>query len=1037
VRVAGTVLRHSASVWLAVALLVLGGLWALFTLPAGIYPEVTYPRIVVLARGGTFEADEMTVAVTRPLEQALSGVLGLRRLRARTVRGSTELSLDFRPRADMQFALSQVQGRLAAAQPSLPPGLELSAERLTPSVFPMLQYELTGADPLVLRDLADLVIRPRLTGLPDVGTVEVQGGRVREISVQLDPGRLVASQVSVDQVAQAITASDVAQSAGRVDRQHRQYGIVVSGLTNAPDAVARVVVKQAGGRQLRVGDLGTVGYGAEDLFQVVTGNGRPAALINVARQPNGNMLDLQAAVRDAMDSLRPLLPAAVRLEPVYDQAALVRQSMRSVRDAMLVGGALAVLVLLLFLGEVRTTLAAALSLPLTVVITFLGIALAGDSLNLMSLGGLAVAIGIIIDDAVVVVENIERRLARHPGESPREVVRRATDEIFGPVASSTITTVVVFAPLGLLSGVVGEFFRSFAVSLATAVLLSLVLAMTVIPSLVARWALRRDGSDASARPPGPGLRLPRLPLAALEQRYGRAIGWMLARRPVALATAAVLLVAAYGLSRVMGTGFLPEMDEGGFILDYRAPAGGALGETDRQVRVLEGILRGDPDVQAFTRRTGSELGFAATAPNTGDFTVLLKPPGQRDASVYDVMDRVRAEAESQAPAVEVEFVQLMQDVIGDLAGSPEPVELKLFSRDQAASEHAAIAVAAAIESTPGLVDLFDGIQGENPLLRVELDPGRVARLGLSTQAVEAQARAALFGAEAGTAREPDRLVPIRVRLPDSARFDPDVLHRVPVVGPAGWLPLGDLGQVREAGGASELRRENLRPYVAVTGRTSGRSLGSVMRDVTARVRRVPLPAGVTLELGGQYASQQAAFKELLGILALAVGAVLLVLVAQFGGFRGPLAIVLAIPLGLTGALAALAATGVAFNVSSFMGVILLVGLIVKNGILLLDAAHHASDGGAGTADALAEAGRTRLRPILMTTVCTLAGLVPLALGLGAGAELQRPLALAVIGGLLVSTLVTLLVVPVFIEIFGELERRRARLAVTSVNGVMS
>ncbi|HEX3233120.1 MAG TPA: efflux RND transporter permease subunit [Gemmatimonadales bacterium] len=1006
-RFTGFFLRHRAAVHLAVALLAAGGVWALLTLPAGIYPEVTYPRIVVLARGGTFEAEQMTVAVTRPLEEALSGILGLRRVRTLTVRGSAELSLDFRPNADMQFALSQVQGRLAAARSSLPEGLELSAERLTPSVFPMLQYELTGADPLVLRDLAEFTVRPRLAGLPDVGEVAVEGGRVREISVQLDPARLTANGVSVDQVAQAIGATDVAEAAGRTDRDYRQYAIVVSGLTNTPEAVGQVVVRESGPRPVRVADLGTVGYGAQDLFQIVAGNGRPAALVNISRQPSGNTLRLQAAVRAAMDSIRPLLPTGVRLESVYDQAALVRDSMRSVRDAMLIGGALAVLVLLLFLGEWRTTGAAALSLPLTVAITLLGLALAGDSLNLMSLGGLAVAIGIIIDDAVVVVENIERRLALHPGESPAEVVRSGTDEIVGPVAGSTLTTVVVFAPLGLLTGVVGEFFRSFALALAIAVFLSLVLAMTLIPAIIAPSGRRS---------------VPRLSLRPLEERYARAIGWMLGHRGAAVAACVALLALGLGLSRVIGTGFLPEMDEGGFILDYWAPAGAALSETDRQVHVIEGILLADSAVQAFTRRTGSELGFAATSPNRGDFTVLLKPRRRRP-SVYQVMDRVRVAAEQRAPAVRVEFVQLMQDVIGDLAGAPEPVELKLFSRDQAAAERAGRAVAAAIEPTPGLVDLFDGVQGVNPERRVDLDPARVARLGLTAAEVQTQARAALFGADAGTAREPDRLVPIRVRLTDSLRQQGDVLARVPIVGPGGWLPLAQLGQVRDSGGASVLLRENLRPYVAVTGRTSGRSLGGVMGDVRRALGRVVLPAGVTLEIGGQYASQQAAFRELLGVLALAIGAVLLLLVAQFGSFRGPLAIILAVPLGATGALLMLGATGVPFNVSSFMGLILLVGLIVKNGILLLDAAHHASDGGEDTAGALAHAGRVRLRPILMTTVCTLAGLVPLSLGLGAGAELQRPLALAVIGGLVVSTLVTLLIVPVLIEVFGELERR--------------
>jgi CzcA family heavy metal efflux pump len=882
----------------------------------------------------------------------------------------------------------------------------------------MLQYELTGADPLVLRDLAEFTVRPRLAGLPDAGEVEVQGGRVRQITVQLDPARLVANRISVDQVARAIASTDQAEAAGRSDRDYRQYAVIVSGLTDTPDAVGRVVVQQSGPRQVRVADLGTVSYGAEDLFQIVAGNGRPAALVNIARQPNGNTLKLQAAVRATMDSIRPLLPAGVRLQPVYDQAALVRDSMRSVRDAMLLGGALAVLVLLLFLGEWRTTTAAALSLPLTAAITLLGLALTGDSLNLMSLGGLAVAIGIIIDDAVVVVENIERRLALHPAAPPADVVREGTDEIFGPVAGSTLTTVVVFAPLGLLTGVVGEFFRSFAIALSIAVLLSLALAMTLIPAVVAHWAARTGRGAAHVSRRG-GVRLPRLTLDALEVRYERAMGWMLRHRSAALAAAAALLIVGLVMTRVIGTGFLPEMDEGGFILDYWAPTGAALSETDRQVRVLEGILLADPAVQAFTRRTGSELGFAATSPNRGDFTVLLKPRGERP-SVYDVMDRVRRRADQQAPAVRVEFVQLMQDVIGDLAGAPEPVELKLFSRDHAAGERAAVAVTAAIEPTPGLVDLFDGVQGPNPERRVELDPARVARLGLTAADVEAQARAALFGAEAGSAREADRLVPIRARLPDSVRFHADAIARVPIIGPSGWLPLGALGAVRDTGGASELLRENLRPYVAVTGRTSGRSLGGVMGDVRRAVRRVALPAGVSLEIGGQYASQQASFRELLGVLALAIGAVLLLLVAQFGSFGSALAIVLAVPLGLTGALLMLGAAGVPFNVSSFMGVILLVGLIVKNGILLLDAAHHAVAAGKDTAAALAHAGRARLRPILMTTVCTLAGLVPLALGLGAGAELQRPLALAVIGGLVISTLVTLLIVPVLAVALGAL-----------------
>src|SRR4051812_48674631 len=832
--IAGLVERYRAAVYLLAGLLTAGGVYAMYTLPAAIYPEVAYPRIVVLGRGGTFEAQEMVVAATRPLEQAMSGLLDLRKIRARTVRGSVELSLDFRPQADMQLALSQVQARLASLQPSLPQEIQVSAERLTPSVFPVLQYELVGADPIVLRDLAEFTVRPRLAGLPDVGEIEVQGGRLRELSVQLDPARLISNRVGLAEVAQAIGVTDQAIAAGRVDLSYRQYAIVVSSLTNTPESVAGVVVRRTGERIIRVGDLGSVGYAPQDQFQIVTGNGRPAALVNVARQPNGSTLKVKAAVEAVIDSIRGVLPAGVSLEPVYDQAALVSDSMRSVRDAMLIGGALAVIVLFFLFGRIRTTVAAALPLPITVAITLLRLAIPRGTLNLMSLGGLAVAIGLIIDDGVVVVENIERRLAQHPDEPPGVVIRKATDEIFGPVAGSTLTTVVVFAPLGLLQGVVGDFFRSFALALALAVVLSLVVAMTLIPAVAGDW-LRRDTRHNE------GATLPHLRLERLEGRYGRAVGWALQRRRLVLAAAGLLLVGALALTRLMGTGFLPQMDEGGFILDYWAPPGGALAETNRQVQILEDIVRRDPDVLSFARRTGLELGFAATLPNSGDFTVRLKPRGQRKASVYEVIDRVRTAAEKEAPAVRVEFVQLLQDVIGDLAGAPEPVEIKLFSANHTASEGAAKAIAQAIEPISGLVDLYDGVPGQDPELRVDLDPVRVARLGLTPEMVQTDARTALFGSEAGFAREPDRLISIRVRFPDSVRTRADVADVVPIVGPQGWAPLGQLGTIRDTAGASELLRENLRPVVTVTGRVEGRSLGSVMRDIRTAVARVPLP----------------------------------------------------------------------------------------------------------------------------------------------------------------------------------------------------
>jgi len=1011
----GTIQEHRAAVYLGTALITFGGLVAMFSLPAGAYPEAEFTRIVVLAEGGAYEPRDMIVAVTRPLEEAMTSVAELTRLRSRSVRGAAELSLDFRPGADMRFALQQVQSRVESVRPSLPDGLDIAVERLTPSVFPMMQYELTGGPPTLLRDLAQFTIRPRLARLPDVGVVDVQGGFVREVSVTLLPGRLATHGISIPEVAGAIRASNTVVSAGRLDREYRQFTVMVSGLTASPDAVANVVVKRVAGVAIRVGDLGRVAYGVEDRFNLAAGNGQPAALINVSRQPRGNTLTVESAVEHEIAALQRELPAGVRLESVYDQGALVRESINGVRDAMLIGAALAMLILIVFLGGLRSALVAGITIPLALAGAFAGLGLAGDSINLMSLGGLAVAIGLIIDDAVVVVENIERRLALHPDAPARETIREATDEIFAPVAGSTLTTVVVFAPLGLLEGVVGQFFRSFSLALASAVVLSLVFALTLIPLLAER--LHRAPAAGSTWEPW-ATRM----LGLLLRRYEPALGALLGRRQLAFGLVAAIVAVMLVAARTVGTGFLPEMDEGGFILDYWTPTGSSLAETDRQLNHLETILRDDPDVQAFTRRTGTELGFFATSPNRGDLTVRLRPRSQRKASVYVVMDRVRTRVESELPGVRIEFVQILQDLIGDLAGLAEPVELKVFHPDLATAERGARAVAAAVAPVPGLVDLFDGVQGTIPETRVDLDPVRVSRLGLSIVDVAEQTRGALFGAPAGAIREADRLIPIRVRLEDADRFAPRIVRTLPIVGPDGWAPLGDLGVVRDTADAAELTRENLRAVVRVTGAVdlSRSNLGSVMRGVRRATAGLTLPAGATLELGGQYAGQRAAFRQLLIVFLLAAGAVLLVLVGQFRDFRGPLAITAAALLGLTGAIVALAVTGIPFNVSSFMGLILLIGLVVKNGIIFLDAARHRRAAGAEPRAALQAAAHLRLRPILMTTLCTLVGLVPLAVGIGSGAELQRPLAVAVIGGLAFSTLVTLFLLPLALEAVGAL-----------------
>ena len=639
---------------------------------------------------------------------------------------------------------------------------------------------------------------------------------------------------------------------------------------------------------------------------------------------------------------------------------------------------------------------AAITLPMAVIPTFLFLHVFGGSVNLMSMGGLAVAIGLVIDDAVVVVENIHRRAS----EGTDSVVD-AVQQLMAPLTSSTLTTVVVFAPLGLLSGVAGQFFRALSMTLSVAVLLSLGLSVTIVP-LLARWAFRHHADKGETTTHAEG---------ALFRIYGRSLDTMLARPFLAVLLAIVLGAASVGLFYSVGTGFMPKADEGGFVIDVLTPAGSALAETDRQMRAIENVLLHTPEVAAFSRRTGAELGLFATAQNKSDVLVRLKPIGQRSRSAEDIIVDVRPKVHEAAPLADVEFVQLLQDQLGDLEGAPTPIDVKIFGDDPNRLAELAAPVEEMLGKITGVVDVV-GMQKGNPEVTWQVDAVAAARLGLTVQAVSDQLAGAWLGDVSTQLRLPDRQVPVRVRLPDSFRLNParlsDTLIRT---GDGKLVPVSMVAQPVRSNGQSELLRENLRSMASVTARLEGRDLGSAVADIRTQLDKLPLPVGYSYEIGGQYESQRQAFRELLTVFGLGAFLVFTVLVIQFRAFIPATLILIAAPLSLCGALALLLITGTDLNVSSAMGLILLIGLVVKNGIMLLDFSEQLQENGESFDVAIAHAGRIRLRPILMTTFCTLFGLLPLALGLGAGAELQKPLALAVIGGLTLSTPITLLLIP--------------------------
>ncbi|MEO7217479.1 MAG: efflux RND transporter permease subunit [Gemmatimonadaceae bacterium] len=998
-------------IYLIVVLLSVGGVWLARSLPSAIYPELLFPRITVVAEGSSLGARQVEFSVTRPLEEAVSTIPGVTRVTSKSIRGAAEISVTFAPNTDMQIALQLAQTRVSQIRNTLPSAINVEVARLTPSLFPILSYNLEGTDPSTLYDIARYQIRPIISRVPGVGRVDVQGSSIREIEVVADPSTLAAQGLTYNDLATAIQSAISPAAVGRAARDYKQYLIVTDQEAHSVADIGAVVLPNG----LHVRDVATVQMGEEDPIMLVRGDGRPAALLNITRQPGGNTVDIADSVAAIATNIRKTLPAGVILKPVYDQAALVREAVTSVRDAMIIGAVLAIIVLFAFLRHGRITAVSATAIPLTMAITVFVMSMIGQTFNLMTLGAMAIAVGLVIDDAVVITENIARHLSftadRHVA------IRDALQELILPVTTSTITTVVVFLPLGLLTGVVGQFFKALSITLTIAVIVSLLLAITLIPLLCEQFVRAEDASQEkvteSDRRPGILHHIGR-GLDSLADLYERSLVSVLHHVWIMIGGAVALVVLGAFAASFTGTGFLPEMDEGAFVLDYFTPGGTALSETDREVHIAEAILAQTPEISGTSRRTGAELGLFATQQNVGDMVARLVPQSKRSRTIFEVMDDVRGRITTAVPRLHIEFVQILSDVINDLAGAARPVEIKLFGDNLDQLEAYARKLSDPLGKVAGVQDLFNGVSEPSAEMLLHVGSAESARVGLTPTGVGDVVQGALMGVPAGEVRASDRAIGVRVRAPDAIRFDANRLGELPLVtaNARGAVPLSAVATLTPTETRAELDRENQQQMIAITTDVSGRALSGVMTDVKSVLAAHPAPAGIRVELAGQYAGQQEAFHALLLVLLLAALSVTAVMVVQFQSFVEPLVVLLVAPISFVGAVVLLLVTGTQLNVSSFMGLILLVGLIVKNGIILLDFTRYRMvHDNVSLEIGLRDAARTRLRPILMTTLCTLFGLLPLALGLGAGSELQRPLALAVIGGLALSTPITLYMVP--------------------------
>jgi len=1004
--------RHGKAIIFGIVVLITAGAYLAVGIPVSVFPSTDFPRIVIGVDNGVAPIDQMLVMVTRPIEEAVNGVQGLERVKSITSRGSAEVDLYFSWNVNMFQTLERVNAALARVQTSLPPTARITADRLTFAAFPIMGYSLTS-DTLSqtrLWELATFEMKPRLNRLNGVSTVVVQGGQEPEFEIRLDPPKMLQAAVTVPALLDAIRRGNLIDSPGLVESNHQLVLSLVSGQTRTPEEIGDIVVKTSpSGLPIRIGDVAAVLNSVRPVYTRVTANGKSAVLLNINRQPDSNTVTVADAVHAEIAAIETTLPRGVELKPFYDQSEIVNDSIKGVRDAILIGLLLASIILVLFLRDWGTSLVAGLVIPATIAVTFITLRIMGESFDLMTLGGLAAAVGLVIDDAIVVVENIV--MHRDSGQSRAEAIRSAVREVSKPLVGSTITPIVVFLPLISITGVTGTFFRALAITVGMALLTSLALALTWTPTL-SHYLIRRHANGAverSEKRPAQTTFLDRV-----VRIYEQALRVVLAR-PLILAVMALGLIAgSYFCYRALGSDLLPNMDEGGFILDYIMPGGSSLAETNRVISRVEEVLRSIPEVASTSRRTGLQLGLAqVTEANTGDISVKLKH--ERKRSVEEVIAEVRRKVTDELPILQVEFIQLLQDMIGDLTSAPEPIEIKLFSQNPALLKEWALRLGEELKKIHGVVDVLNGIDNtiSGPTLTFKVNPAVAARAGFTPEEIEIDASAIIQGEPApAPVVLNDRPYTVRVRYPETARASVAAIQNALLISSNGkTATLGSLASVIELPGQTEIRRENLQRNVAVTARLEGLNLGSGIAAVKKAVASLNLPPSIRVEYGGAYQEQQKSFHDLVTVLVMAVVLIFMVLFFEFGGFAAPIAILASALLSTSGVFLALLLTGTTFNISSFMGLIMVVGIVAKNGILLLDADQRFRDMGSPPLQAMIEAGERRLRPILMTALATVAGMIPLALAWGAGSQMLQPLAIAVIGGVLASLVLSLIVTP--------------------------
>ncbi|OQP42959.1 acriflavine resistance protein B [Niastella yeongjuensis] len=991
-------LTHKNPLTVLLVLILGGGIFVYTKLQTSLFPEITFPKIKVIADAGLQPVDKMMVTVTKPLEGAIKQVPDLQMIRSTTSRGSCEISAFMDWNANIDLSQQRIESKIAEIRNQLPPEVQISVARMNPSILPVMGYSLESntKSPIELKQIANFTVKPFLSQVAGVSEIRITGGKAKEYWLQLNIQKMGTFSITPDMVNTALSQTNFIKSNGYLSDYHYLYLTVTDATVHNKNELEQIVIKNDGKRIITVKDIADVQINEGVEFVKINANGRDGVLVAVVKQPNANLVTLSKAMEKKISELKKILPPDVRIIPYYIQADFVNDSIKSVTDSLWIGLLLAIVVAIIFLRSLKASATLLFTIPITLGLTLIVLYAVGYTFNIMTLGAIAAAVGLIIDDAIVVVEQIHRTHEEHPEEPSTTLVQKAIHYLFPAMLGSSISTIVIFIPFLLMSGVAGAYFSVMTNTMIITLVCSFFVTWIGLPVVYLLLTKDKPRSGQQA--------------AVHNVRSQNWVSFFIKRPYLSIAFVVALAVLIALLVPRLETGFLPEMDEGSIVLDYNSPPGTSLEETDRELRQVEKILKAIPEVQAYSRRTGAQMGFFITEPNRGDYLIQLKKSRKRGTE--DVITDIRKQIEGSQPALRVDFGQVIGDMLGDLMTSVQPIEIKIYGNDQKTLQQLSKQVANVVSNVSGTADVFDGVVIAGPSISVQPDYAKLAQFGITPANFQYQLQTSLEGNISGSLFEKQQYVPIRLVYPGNRKMSVSNIDDLKIFLPDGRLkPLTALATVKVNGGDAEIERENLQSMGVVTARLENRDLGSVMKDIQQKLAAgIHLPQSYSIQYGGAYADQQQSFKELLMILVTASLLVFAVILFLYRSFSIALLILGIAVLGISGSYLALFLTGTPLNVGSYTGLIMITGIIGENSVFTFlqfrESLHEKN-----TDEAIIYSISTRLRPKLMTALGAIIALMPLALGIGTGAQLHQPLAIAVIGGFIMALPLLLIVLP--------------------------